>query len=204
MTAEGHVPDGARMQQVFLVRHGETEWSRTGQHTSRTDVPLTAAGRRAAEAVGRWLNRRPLVAFTSPLSRARDTCELAGYGKLAQVDSDLHEWDYGVYEGRTTRDIRREVPGWSVWTSPIIDGESLEDAGVRAQRVIARVLEAAPEDVALFAHGHILRILAACWIEQPPLIGRALALDTATISVLGYERETRVVRRWNIALPQLR
>lgn len=181
---------------MFLIRHGETEWSRSGQHTSRTDLPLTAEGERAAGQIGRWLNGRPMRAFTSPLSRARETCRLAGYD--AEVEPDLREWDYGVYEGRTTHDIRRELPDWSVWRSPIIDGESLEQVAERARRVIQRVLAAAPEDVALFAHGHILRVLAACWIDRPPLTGEALALDTATICVLGYERETRVIRHWNI------
>ena len=134
------------------------------------------------------------------VSRARETCQLARYGTFPRVESDLREWDYDVYEGRTTRDIRGQVPGWSVWTSAMIDGESLEDVAGRARRVMDRVLEAAPDDVLLFAHGHILRVLAACRIEQPPIIGQVLALDTATISVLGYERERRVIRRWNIDL----
>jgi broad specificity phosphatase PhoE len=186
-------------QQVFIIRHGETEWSRSGQHTGRTDVPLTNDGRLHAEAIGRWLNHRALSVWTSPLARARETCRLAGYGDSAQVDDDLREWDYGIYEGRTTDEIRRETPEWSVWLSPIIGGESLDELADRARRVIGRVQAVAPSDVALFAHGHILRVLAACWIGLPPLTGRSLALDTATISVLGYERETRVVRKWNIS-----
>jgi broad specificity phosphatase PhoE len=191
---------GARTQTqtVYVIRHGETEWSRTGRHTSRTDVPLTPEGRRAAEAVGRRLNGRPQVVFTSPLARARETCQLAGYGTSALVEPDLHEWDYGVYEGHTTQDIRNEEPGWTVWNSRLVDGESIEDVARRARHVIARVLDAAPDDVALFAHGHILRVLAACWIAHPPHTGQALALDTATISVLGYEHETRVIRQWNL------
>jgi broad specificity phosphatase PhoE len=184
-------------QQVYLIRHGETEWSRSGQHTGRTDVPLSEEGRRRAEAIGRWLNGRPLVALTSPLSRARDTCALAGYAGHAQVETDLREWDYGVYEGRTTADIRREIPDWSVWQSPIVDGESLEQLAARAQKVVARVLGEAPADVGLFAHGHILRVLATQWLGLAGVDGQLLALDTASVSMLGYERETRVVRLWN-------
>jgi len=186
------------VQQVYLVRHGETAWSRSGQHTGRTDVPLTDLGREHARAIGRWLAGRQLLTLTSPLGRARETCELAGYAASAQVEPDLREWDYGIYEGRTTREIREEVPDWSVWGAPIVDGESLEQLGERARRVIARVLEAAPSDVALFAHGHILRVLAACWIELPPVGGSHLALDTASVSVLGYEREARVISLWNL------
>ncbi len=185
-------------QQIYLVRHGETEWSRSGQHTGRTDIPLTAEGRRQAEALGRSLDGRSLAVWTSPLSRARETCRLAGFGDAAAVDDDLREWDYGVYEGRTTLDIRRETPDWSVWLSPIEGGESLEQVAGRARRAIDRAA-AAGSDAALFAHGHILRILAACWIGMPPIAGRFLALDTATVSVLGYERQTRVIRRWNAA-----
>jgi len=191
----------AAPQQVFLVRHGETEWSRAGRHTGRTDVPLSDQGRRRAEAIGRWLGRRPLVVYTSPLSRARETCHLAGYAAAAQVEPDLREWDYGVYEGRTTEEIRHAQPDWSVWLSPIVDGESLDQLADRARRVVSRVLSAAPGDVALFAHGHILRVLAACWLGLPPIMGRSLALDTASISVLGYEREARVIRLWNLQPP---
>ena len=182
-------------QKVFLVRHGETEWSRAGRHTGRTDLPLTDAGRRAAEDLRRFLEGRQLQVWSSPLQRARDTALLAGYAS-AQIDEDLYEWDYGVYEGRTTLDIRKETPNWSVWLSSIEQGESIDDVANRARRVIDRVTAVAPNDVALFAHGHVLRILAACWIGMPPLTGRFLALDTATVSVLGYERQTRVIRRW--------
>jgi broad specificity phosphatase PhoE len=195
------IAHNATAQQVFLIRHGETEWSRSGRHTGRTDVPLSDRGRLRAKAIGHWLNGRVVSAWTSPLSRARETCRLAGYGDSARVEPDLREWDYGVYEGRTTHDIRREIPDWSVWGSPIVDGESLEQLGRRAQRVVLRVLDAGPGDVALFAHGHILRVLAACWIELPPATGRLLALDTASVSILGYERETRVIRLWNLQPP---
>lgn len=185
-------------QHIFLVRHGETEWSRSGQHTGRTDIPLTHEGQLRAQAIGASLQGRTLSVRTSPLSRARETCRLAGFAENAAIDEDLREWDYGIYEGRTTLDIRGEFPDWSVWLSPMINGESLEQVGARARQVIDRAT-AADTDVALFAHGHILRVLAACWIGLPPLAGRYLALDTATVSVLGYERQTRVIRRWNVA-----
>jgi probable phosphoglycerate mutase len=188
-------------QQVFLIRHGETEWSRAGRHTGRTDVPLTAEGELRAQALGRALRGRELSVWTSPLLRARETCRLAGFAASAKVDDDLREWDYGAYEGRTTLEIRRETPDWSVWLSPIVNGESLEQIANRARRVIARVT-AQDGDVALFSHGHMLRILAACWIGLPPGTGRFLALDTASISVLGYERQTRVIRSWNFTPPE--
>lgn len=191
-------------QHIYLIRHGETEWSRSGQHTGRTDIPLTAEGERAAQALGRALaDRQFSPILTSPLARARETCRLAGLAASAQVDPNLQEWDYGIYEGRTTQAIRAENPQWSVWLSPIVNGESHEEVAIRARRVIDRVAAATPPDgnAALFAHGHILRILAACWIGQPPITGRYLALDTATISVLGYERQTRVIRQWNVTPP---
>src|SRR4051812_32066141 len=184
------------MSQIFLVRHGETQWSLTGQHTGRSDIALTDRGRAQAEMLGRFLESRKLSVRSSPLQRARETCRLAGF-ESASVDGDLIEWNYGDYEGRTTSDIRKQVPNWSVWDFPIVNGESLEQVGTRARSVIGRV--ASPEgDVALFAHGHILRILAACWLGLPPIQGRLFALDTGTVSILGYERETRVIRAWNV------
>jgi probable phosphoglycerate mutase len=183
--------------EIWLVRHGETEWSRSGQHTGRTDIPLTDAGRRQAEALGRHLVGRPFaLVLTSPLARARETCCLAGYGELSQVADDLLEWNYGIYEGRTTAAIRAEQPGWSIWTTSIPQGETVEQVGERVRRVIERA-GAAGGDVALFAHAHVLRILAACWLGLPPRDGRLLTLGTASISVLGHERETRVISVWN-------
>ena len=189
----------AGRHEIWLIRHGETEWSASGRHTGRTDVPLTPAGRRQAETLGRYLAGRPFaLVLASPLGRARETCRLAGYESVARMSEDLREWDYGIYEGRTTADIRVTAPGWSIWTSPVPEGESVDQVGARARRVIDQALEAGG-DVALFAHAHVLRILAACWIGRPPGDGRAFALATASVSVLGWERETRVIQRWNLA-----
>jgi probable phosphoglycerate mutase len=184
--------------EVWLVRHGDTEWTEAGRHTSRTDVSLTDAGREQGASVGKVLGGREFaLVLSSPLSRARDTCELAGYGDVAEIDDDLREWDYGEYEARTTDDIRMERPGWTVWMgSP--GGESLDDVGARARRVLERAA-AADGDAALFSHGHFLRILGACWLGLPPEGGRLFALGTAALSVLGYERETRVFGEWNRA-----
>ncbi len=181
----------------MLVRHGETEWSLSGQHTGTTDIPLTDRGRMQAEALGArlsgWRFERVL---SSPLARALDTCRLAGMGDRAEITDDLREWDYGEYEGRRTVDIRKERPGWGLWTDGVPCGETVEDVGRRADGVIESV-GGAGGDVALFAHGHVLRVLAARWIGLPPDHGRLLALSTASVSVLGWERETAVVERWN-------
>ncbi len=185
--------------QLWLIRHGETEWSRSGAHTGRTDLPLTDAGLQKAAALGRYFSgRRFALVLTSPLERARETCRLAGYGDAAQVEGNLTEWDYGDYEGRTTPEIRQSAPDWSIWTSGVPHGETIDQVAARAQAVIARAASSAGSgDVALFAHGHILRILTARWLDLPPQAGRLFALDTASVSVLGYERDTRVIRRWN-------
>jgi broad specificity phosphatase PhoE len=182
--------------EIWLVRHGDTEWTATGQHTSRTDVPLTDPGREQGRSLRKELGGLEFaLVLTSPMSRARDTCELAGYGDVAEIDDDLREWDYGEYEGRKTDDIRKERPGWTVWMgSP--GGESFDHVGARARRVLERATEA-DGDAALFSHGHFLRIVGACWLGLPPEGGRLFALGTAALSVLGYERETRVLREWN-------
>jgi probable phosphoglycerate mutase len=186
---------------VVLVRHGETAWSRSGRHTGRTDVPLTDAGVRNAELLAPRLERRHFAGvFTSPLSRAAETCRLAGLGEKAQVREELLEWDYGEYEGITTPQIRESRPDWYLWRDGCPGGEQPRDVGARADRVIAAIADA-DQDVALFAHGHILRVVAARWIGLGPEAGALLALNTATLSVLGFERETRVVRRWNAPLP---
>ncbi|HZU25646.1 MAG TPA: histidine phosphatase family protein [Bryobacteraceae bacterium] len=186
---------------LWLMRHGETEWSLSGAHTGRTDIPLTERGRENARKMGEALQCHPFaLVLTSPLSRARDTCALAGYGKVAQIEPDLHEWEYGEYEGRSTADIRGERPGWELWNDGVPNGETVEQVGVRARRVIERAVAARGGEVALFAHGHILRILTSCWLGLPPDCGRLFALDTASISILGHERDTRVISKWNRAV----
>jgi broad specificity phosphatase PhoE len=187
----------ADTHRIWLVRHGETEWSKSGQHTGRTDIPLTAMGEKQGLALGKHLDGRQFaLVLTSPLARARETCRLAGYAGAAQVTDDLLEWNYGIYEGRTTPAIRVEQPDWSIWTTTVSNGETVEQVGERARRVIARA-DAVAGDVALFAHAHMLRILGACWMGLPPIHGRNLTLGTASISVLGYERENRVLQVWN-------
>jgi probable phosphoglycerate mutase len=189
---------------VWLARHGETEWSRTLRHTGRTDLPLTAEGEREAREL-----REPLGAvgfdrvLSSPLSRARETCELAGLGDRAELTDDLLEWDYGDYEGRTSADIRRERPGWLLWRDGCPDGESAADVGARADRVVADLLATPAPDagagatIAVFAHGHLLRVLAARWLDLPPADGKLFGLGTATLSRLGWEHDYRVIQRWN-------
>jgi len=191
--------------EIWLMRHGETAWTLSGAHTGRTDIPLTPAGERQAAEIGRCLaGRRFALVLTSPLSRARETCRLAGYGDVAQIDPNLHEWDYGAYEGHTSAEIRKDVPDWTIWTGPVPQGETIQQVAARARQVIERALSAAaavpdgqPADVALFAHGHLLRVLTACWLGLPPDAGRLFALSTASIGILGYERETRVITQWN-------
>jgi broad specificity phosphatase PhoE len=184
-------------RELWLFRHGETEWSRSGAHTGRTDLPLTDAGRERAAAIGRYVGGRQFaLVLTSPLQRARETCTLAGYGDVAQIEPNLREWDYGDYEGRTTADIRKAEPGWFLWSDGVPNGEMVEEVAARAEAVIDRAMKAAG-DVALFAHGHVLRILTACWLDLPPGDGRLFALSTGSVSVLGYEHETRVISRWN-------
>ena len=186
--------------ELWLIRHGETEWSLSGKHTSRTDISLTEHGRKRAEELRDYLKGTEFNAvFVSPMQRARETCAIAGFGDVAVVDEGLREWDYGVYEGKTTAEIRKEVPGWSVWKDEIVGGEIAEHVGERADGVIARALAAAPAGgkVALFAHAHILRILAARWIGLEALGGSLFALGTGSVSVLGWERETRVIEAWN-------
>lgn len=187
-----------RRPDIWILRHGETEWSRRGRHTGRTDTPLTAAGEQEAMALGkRFGGRNFALVLSSPLSRAWETCRLAGYGDVARAEDDLREWDYGVYEGRTTAEIQRETPGWTIWDGEVPGGETVAEVGRRADRVIRQATEAGG-DVALFAHGHLLRVLAARWLGLGPSEGRLFALGTSSIGVLGYEREVRVIRAWNL------
>jgi probable phosphoglycerate mutase len=183
---------------VYLVRHGATEWSTLRRHTGRTDIPLTEEGCDQARALAPLLaDLRPDRVLTSPLSRAERTCALAGFGGRAEVDDRLVEWDYGAAEGRTTAEIREEQPDWSVWTHPIDGAEPLDHVAARADAVIAELRDA--DRVALlFAHAHLLRILAARWCRWAPVAGQNLVLDPASVSVLGFERETPVIERWNL------
>jgi broad specificity phosphatase PhoE len=185
------------MRELWLIRHGETAWSRSGQHTGRTDIPLTAEGERQAGLLRRrFAGRKFALVLTSPLGRARETCRLAGYAHDARDELDLLEWDYGAYEGRTTAEIREEVPGWSIWSGGVRGGESAEQVGARCDRVLARCAEI-DGDVALFAHGHVLRILGARWLGLPAVGGRYFALGAASLAVLGHEHEERVIYHWN-------
>jgi probable phosphoglycerate mutase len=182
---------------VLLVRHGETEWSRSGQHTSRTDLPLLDEGRARAEALARRLaGRRFALVLSSPMTRALETARLAGLTDELEITEDLHELGYGEYEGLTTAGIRVERPGWDLWTDGSPGGEPLADAAARADRIIERA-ENAGGDVALFGHGHFLRIVGARWLGLPPETAASLALSTAALCDLGYERERRVVWLWN-------
>jgi probable phosphoglycerate mutase len=183
--------------EVVLVRHGETDWSRSGRHTGRTEVELTEHGRAQAKAVGGALRNRDFaLVLTSPLGRALETCRLAGFGDRAVQRDELMEWDYGAYEGRTTAEVREERAGWTLWRDGVADGETIERVGERVDRVITelRTIDGA---CLLFAHGHVLRVLTARWLGLEPDAGRLFALDPGTLSTLGYERETSVIRLWN-------
>jgi probable phosphoglycerate mutase len=183
---------------VLLVRHGETTWSASGRHTGRSDPALTEAGLEAARRLGPWLqNQHVGRVLVSPLERARETCRSAGFGGQAEVIDDLREWDYGDYEGLTTSAIRADRPGWSLWRDGCPDGEDAVSVGRRADRVIA-ILRRAEVVVALFSHGHLLRVLTARWLNLAPAEGRLFALDTGAVCALGYEREQPVIRLWNL------
>jgi len=181
--------------ELWLIRHGETEWSRSGKHTSVTDLDLTEEGERVARGLPDTLAGAEFdLVLTSPRRRARHTAELAGYGE-AEVDEDLVEWAYGEYEGISTPEIRESVPGWSIWTHPAPGGETATDVASRLDRLVQRT--AGHARVLVFSHGHALRVLAARWLRQPVEHGRFLYLDTATTSVLAFDRGDPVVLRWN-------
>jgi probable phosphoglycerate mutase len=182
---------------LILVRHGQTAWSESGQHTGWTDIPLNEAGRRQADLLGARLRGESFaLVLSSPLSRALDTCRAVGFGDRVEIDPDLREWDYGEVEGRTTDEIRAERPGWTIWAGPVPGGETIEEVGRRVDRVIERALRA-EGDVAIFGHGHCLRILAARWLGLEAAAGALFELSTATVSRLGRERERRVIELWN-------
>jgi probable phosphoglycerate mutase len=188
-------------QRVYLVRHGETAWSLSGQHTGITDIPLTENGRRTAKRLEPVLaNETFAFVLTSPLQRARETCQLAGFGDRGEIDRDLMEWNYGEYEGLTPKQIQDKAPGWMLFTDGCPGGESPQQVGARADRVIARV-RAQDGNVALFAHGHVFRVLAARWIELPPQAGSHFLLDTATLNILSYYRGIPAVKQWNAVVP---
>jgi broad specificity phosphatase PhoE len=186
--------------QLILIRHGETQWSRTGRHTGRTDVALTEVGQRQADALGSLLAGRSFAAaLVSPLQRATETLRHASLDvSRVRVLKELVEWDYGDYEGLTTEEIQRRAPGWTIWTAPVPGGESAADVGRRADLAISRALDE-DGDVAIFAHGHLLRALTARWLGLNVSSGRHFALDTATVSILGFERGTPVIHLWNQA-----
>jgi probable phosphoglycerate mutase len=183
-------------RELWLVRHGETEWSRDGRHTSVTDLPLTEHGIEVAGQLGERLHGTPFdLVLTSPRARARRTAELAGFPR-AEVSEDLAEWAYGEYEGISTAEIRKTVEGWTVWTHPSPGGESASEVTARLDRVVERVREV-PGSALVFGHGHALRALTARWLGLPVEDGRLFRLDTATVSVLGFERDVPVILRWN-------
>jgi broad specificity phosphatase PhoE len=180
---------------MVLLRHGATEWSLSGQHTGRTDIPLLDLGREQARAAGELLAEMTFAqVLTSPLQRARETCGLAGFD--GEPEPDLLEWDYGSYEGLTSAEIREERPGWDLWFDGVVDGEGAADVGRRVDRVVERA-RLAQGDTLCVAHGHVLRVLTARWLGLPPVGGRLFALGTATVSILGWERDTPVVTLWN-------
>ena len=186
-------------RQLWLVRHGSTEWAETGRHTGRTDIPLNETGREQATVLGERLRGHAFaMILSSPLSRAAETAQLAGFGDAVTIDDDLREWDYGDVEGMRTDEIRERHPGWTIWRGPWSGGEAIGDVAGRADRVLARV-RAVDGDVLVFSHGHLLRVLAARWLGLDPTAGSMLALSTATISLLGWEREAPVIERWNEA-----
>jgi len=187
--------------EAYLIRHGETEWSLSGRHTGATDIPLTENGRNAAQRLAARLGRVEFsLVLTSPMRRARETCDLAGLGGRAEIDPDLSEWNYGAYEGLKSSEIRRVAPGWMLFTEGCPGGEGPEEVGARVDRLIQRV-RAARGSAALFGHGHLFRVFAARWIGLPATEGRRFLLDTSTLSVLSHYRGTPALRCWNAPLP---
>ena len=194
---------GKSPAEVVLVRHGETEWTITGQHTGRTDIPLTEKGRKQARLLEPLLSAANFaLVLSSPLQRARETCELAGLGDRMELEPDLMEWDYGEYEGITSKEIKRTDPSWMVFRDGCPGGETPAQVGARVDRLIQRIRPVAGR-VALFAHGHLLRVFVSRWIGFPPSAGQHFLLDTSTVGVLGYYQGVPAVKRWNapVTLP---
>lgn len=191
------MPEEYTPRRIVLVRHGSTNWSESGRHTGWTDIPLNADGIRQAGTLGPRLAEWSFDAvLSSPLQRARATCQLAGNGEGAEIDPDLREWNYGDYEGMTTAEIRAGNPNWILWNDGVRGGETLDQVAERADRVVAR-LRSLSGDIAVFAHGHLLRVLAARWIQRPPSLAQFFNLSTATISTLSWEHEWPTITLWN-------
>lgn len=189
-----------RMNEIWLIRHGETAWTISKQHTGRNDIPMTEAGEKHTLGLKEILNGKSFQhVLVSPLRRAKDTCRLAGYSKMARITPDIVEWDYGDYEGRTPEEIRCEIPDWTIWNDGCPGGETLDQVAARAQKII-RELKAVKGDVALFSHGHFLRILAVCWLELPPTAARLLMLDTSSVSILARENGRSMIKWWNVTV----
>ena len=189
----------SKFPEIYLARHGETQWSLTGQHTGMTDIPLTEHGERNSRSLGKLLEGVSFAkVWTSPLQRARQTCELAGLGDVAALDEDLVEWNYGEYEGVRTVDIQKKHPGWNIFEHGCPGGETIDDIAARADRVIERIRRV-DGNVIVFSHGHFLRVLATRWILLPPIEARRCMLTTASLSMLGYEHnlDEPVIRHWN-------
>ncbi len=189
-----------RMNELWLIRHGETAWTLTKQHTGRNDIPMTEAGEQDASDLKQLLNGKTFQqVFVSPLRRAQDTCRLAGYSAAAKISPDIMEWDYGDYEGRTPEDIRRDIPDWTIWNYGCPGGETLDQVATRAKRIISELMEM-KGDVALFSHGHFLRILTCCILELPPATARLLMLDPSSISILARDNGRIVIKNWNVGV----
>jgi len=190
------------IKKIYLIRHAETEWSLSGQHTGRTDIPLTPKGEQDAVSIKKRLEGHSFTkVLCSPLQRALKTCQIAGFEKVLQTDEDLMEWDYGNYEGLTSLQILKQTPHWSIFLNGAQGGESVSDVSTRADRVLSKILPI-QGDVALFSHGHFLRVLAARWLRLPPQEGRLFALSPASISILGFEKTKHVLTLWNLCTRQ--
>jgi probable phosphoglycerate mutase len=189
--------------EIWLVRHGETEWSIIGAHTGITEVALTHQGRQQAAMIGVQLAGKQFArVLTSPRQRALETCRLAGFGEAAEIEDAIQEWNYGAYEGKSTSEIRRSRPDWSLWKDGVPDGETIDQVAARAAKVIDECLRGTGP-VLLFSHAHFLRVLTSCWLGLEPQAGRLFGMDVASLSVLGFERENRVIRLWNEGVGQL-